>query len=253
MISDDPEMLALAAYYVKLLTQTPAGEGDFEVLRLKYAIATEAAKVLDEAFNGPPRQQGQGGQQGGGRGGPGGGRGGPGGAPGAPGGDSGGSSFNPMSMMMQHWYRAFATLPGSTMNYVQIELYDKLGAFAAGTVQTGTFPVDTNPATCGVCVRGLGDKGAADAKEYFATTGTVTISSIGGNGGTLTATLSNLGFVELDSNRHPVSGGCTATLAAAIVSGALAAMLAVSAAGGWRSAKADHLHFPEGHVAHGGH
>src|ERR1043165_2257013 len=78
----------------------------------------------------------------------------------------------PMSMGMQHWYRAFATLPGSTTSYVQIELYDKLGAFSAGTVQTGTFPVDTHPETCGVCVRGLGDKGATSAKEYFATSGT---------------------------------------------------------------------------------
>jgi hypothetical protein len=43
-----------------------------------------------------------------------------------------------------------------------------------------------------------------------------------------------------------------ATLATAIVSGALAAMLAVSAAGAWRTADTDHLRFPEGHVAHGG-
>jgi hypothetical protein len=56
-----------------------------------------------------------------------------------------------------------------------------------------------------------------------------------------------------DRPRVPGRRRRTATLAAAIVSGALAAMLAVSAAGGWRSAKADHLHFPEGHVAHGGH
>ncbi len=138
----------------------------------------------------------------------------------------------PMSMGMQHWYRAFATLPGSTMSYVQIELYDKLGAFAAGTVQTGTFPVETNPATCGVCVRGLGDKGATDAKEYFATTGTVNITSIGGNGGTLTATLSNIGFVELDSNRHPVSGGCTAMLAAGQISGTVVQVGGTGGGGG---------------------
>lgn len=125
----------------------------------------------------------------------------------------------PMSMGMQHWYRAFATLPGATTSYVQIELYDKLGAFAAGAVQTGQFPVDPNPATCGVCVRGLGDKGATGAKEYFATSGMVNVTAIGGNGATLAVTLSNIGFVELDSNRHPVSGGCTATLGAAQLSG----------------------------------
>jgi len=125
----------------------------------------------------------------------------------------------PGSMGMQHWYRAFVTLPDAPTSYVQIELYDKVGAFAGGTVRTGSFPVDTDPATCGVCVRGMGDKGATDAKEYFATTGTVTISAIGGNMATLTATLSNIGFVELDKNRHLVSGGCMATFAAGQISG----------------------------------
>src|SRR5262245_60549088 len=43
----------------------------------------------------------------------------------------------PQSMGQQHWYRAFATLPGSAMNYVQVELYDKIGAFTGGTVTTG--------------------------------------------------------------------------------------------------------------------
>jgi hypothetical protein len=35
------------------------------------------------------------------------------------------------------------------------------------------------------------------------------------------------------------------------VSGALAAVLAVSAAGAWRTDGTDHVHFPDGH-AHGG-
>src|SRR5215510_4699091 len=77
----------------------------------------------------------------------------------------------PGSMGTAHWYRVAATLPGSTTSYVQIELYDKVGAFSGTTVHTGTFPVDTNPQSCGVCVRALGDKGAATAKEYFATGG----------------------------------------------------------------------------------
>jgi type II secretion system protein D len=51
--SDDPKALALVQELTRLLTQTPGGEGDFEVVRLKNASATEAAKVLDEAFNGP--------------------------------------------------------------------------------------------------------------------------------------------------------------------------------------------------------
>ena len=36
---------------VRLMTQTTAGEGDFEVIHLKTASAAEAAKLLDAAFN----------------------------------------------------------------------------------------------------------------------------------------------------------------------------------------------------------
>src|SRR5262249_4226778 len=50
--SDDPEALALVQELVRLLTQTEGGVGDFEVIKLKYANAVEAAKVLDELFNG---------------------------------------------------------------------------------------------------------------------------------------------------------------------------------------------------------
>ena len=138
----------------------------------------------------------------------------------------------PGSMGQQHWYRAFAVLPGGTMNYLQIELYDKLGAFTGGTVRTGSFPVDTNPASCGVCVRGLGDKGTAGAKEYFATTGTVNVMAVGPNGATLTVALSNLGFVELDANRKPVSGGCTATVTAGQLTGTIVQMGGTGGGGG---------------------
>src|SRR5882724_13609760 len=75
----------------------------------------------------------------------------------------------PGSMGKSHWYRVAATLPGSSVNYVEVDLYDGTGAFAGGTVKTGTFPVDTSFASCGVCVRGLGDKAGTDQKEYFAT------------------------------------------------------------------------------------
>ena len=34
----------------------PHGEGDFQVIRLRAADATQASKVLDELFNGPPRK-----------------------------------------------------------------------------------------------------------------------------------------------------------------------------------------------------
>jgi len=54
--SDDPKALALAYELVRLLTQPQNGHGDYEAIRLKTASATEAARVLDEAFNGPKQQ-----------------------------------------------------------------------------------------------------------------------------------------------------------------------------------------------------
>ncbi len=51
--SDDPAALAMAQQLLRLMTQTTAGEGDFEVIHLHNANAVEAAKLLDQAFNGP--------------------------------------------------------------------------------------------------------------------------------------------------------------------------------------------------------
>jgi len=45
--SDDPELLKLVQELVTLITRTPAGAGDFEVIRLKKASAIDAARVLD--------------------------------------------------------------------------------------------------------------------------------------------------------------------------------------------------------------
>ena len=98
---DDPVLVGKAAEMVRLMLEK-GGEGDFTVLRLKKANATEVARIIDAWFNPPARggggQQnplaallGGGGGPGGGMqfsiggGGPGGGRGGPGGG-GAPGG-----------------------------------------------------------------------------------------------------------------------------------------------------------------------
>lgn len=77
----DPQTVALAQQIVNLL-KSSTGQGTFQVIKLKNANAPEAARILDEAFNGvrqQPGQQGQGGfPMGGGFGGPGG------RAPGAP-------------------------------------------------------------------------------------------------------------------------------------------------------------------------
>jgi hypothetical protein len=51
--SEDPDALAAVERLTPLLTQPPSGAGDYQVIPLKNGDATEAAKVLDEAFNGP--------------------------------------------------------------------------------------------------------------------------------------------------------------------------------------------------------
>jgi hypothetical protein len=78
--SEDPTALQTVQELTRLLTQTTAGEGDFQVIKLKRANAAEAAKVLDEAFNGPKQTQQQPQPGGPGAGGPGV----PGGPPAAP-------------------------------------------------------------------------------------------------------------------------------------------------------------------------
>src|SRR5262249_22689276 len=50
--SDDPEALDLVQDLIRLYTQQPKGEGDFQVIPLINANAVETAKILDEAFNG---------------------------------------------------------------------------------------------------------------------------------------------------------------------------------------------------------
>lgn len=57
--SDDPEALALVQELVRLLTQKQEGDGDFHIIRLKFASATDTAKLLDELFNGVRQNQQQ--------------------------------------------------------------------------------------------------------------------------------------------------------------------------------------------------
>jgi hypothetical protein len=129
----------------------------------------------------------------------------------------------PGTMGQSHWYRLAATLPSGATDFVQLELWDNTGAFAGTTVHTGTFTisgVDAAYNTCGVCGRGMGDKGAATQKEYFATGGTVNVTAVGTGGAPFSATLTNLMLVEVDPTTHaPVTGGCTASIASTQVTG----------------------------------
>jgi hypothetical protein len=131
----------------------------------------------------------------------------------------------PMSGGLKKWYRVAAPLTGS-MDFIQIELWDGRGAFAAGagTVAVGTYQLtgaELDPATCGICVRGLGDKGAATQKEYFATSGQVVVTSVGGAGAAVSVTLTNARFQEIDAAKAAVSGGCTAPVSNAKIDGTI--------------------------------
>jgi type II secretory pathway component GspD/PulD (secretin) len=63
--SDDPKAVKLVQELALLLTRTYIGEGDFEVIHLKYTSALDVARVLDEAFNGPKATDGGKGDRGG--------------------------------------------------------------------------------------------------------------------------------------------------------------------------------------------
>jgi hypothetical protein len=132
----------------------------------------------------------------------------------------------PMSGGLKKWYRVAAPLTGS-MDFIQIELWDGRGAFAAGagTVVAGTYQLtgtELDPTMCGICVRGLGDKGTATQKEYFATAGTVVVTSVV-PGQPISVTLTNARFQEIDATKAAVSGGCSAPVSNAKIDGTLLA------------------------------
>ncbi len=104
------------------------------------------------------------------------------------------------SMGQRKWWRISAELPG-TDDIVQLELYEQAGAFAGGTVRTGTFAVEADPASCGVCLRGR-----SGSTEYRGVTGTVTIDAIGAGGTTANVTITGASFEDTEG------GACVATV-----------------------------------------
>ena len=125
----------------------------------------------------------------------------------------------------QKFYRMSATLPGSTTEIVQLELYDNKGPFAGKAVVPGTYPItgtDASYATCGVCVRAIGGKGTAGETTYFATGGTVVVTSVGTGGGAASATITNATFGEVDPTTNAaVTGGCASSLTRSKIDGTM--------------------------------
>lgn len=128
----------------------------------------------------------------------------------------------PGSMGSQHWYRLLGAMPSGAMDIVQLELWPNLGAFAGGTVHTGTFQIggdDADYTKCGVCVRAVGKHGdTANQMLYFATAGTVEVTSFGDAPTAFTATITNAMFEEVDANGAK-TGTCATTIPSIMVSG----------------------------------
>lgn len=102
--------------------------------------------------------------------------------------------------------------PGPPRDSFFLKLTAGRGAFAGG-LTTGTFPItgaDAASATCGVCVNIIADivSMQGPTKFYFATSGSVTLTSTSPPVGTA----SDLAFVEVGVNGDVMPGGCTGAI-----------------------------------------
>ena len=136
----------------------------------------------------------------------------------------------PGSMGKEHWYKVAAPMTG-TMNYIEVDLYDDTGNMK-GKVAPGMYAVESNLDTCGVCVRGLGDKGAAGQKEYIATSGMVNVTAVGTAGQPITVSLSNVVFKEIGTDHAVVANGCSAAVTTGSLSGSVVQMGGTGGGGG---------------------
>jgi hypothetical protein len=95
------------------------------------------------------------------------------------------------------------TATQATPDFVEIELWDGYGAFTGTAAHTGTFTIsgaETDYDTCGTCVLMFAnvDANNTPAKMLLATSGTVTVTSVGtATGQTTQATVTNASFVEI--------------------------------------------------------
>lgn len=114
---------------------------------------------------------------------------------------------------------------------VVVELWDNFGVFAGGAARSGTFQIagtETDYDTCGVCVLMLANyANDTPAKLLLATSGTVTVTSVGtGAGQTTQLSVANASFVEIAANAETgyqtVAGSnCPGPITKAALSGTL--------------------------------
>ncbi len=121
---------------------------------------------------------------------------------------------------------------------LQIELYAGAGGFGAGDVRAGTYTwtgsdADGNYATCGICVRlftnlTMSGSNLLFTDQYFASSGTVTLTSTSGT--TFTGSFSNLTLdhvtIDPNTNQSTPIDHCTAT----VTSGDMSATLMIGSA-----------------------
>ncbi|HEY5922485.1 MAG TPA: hypothetical protein VIV11_12475 [Kofleriaceae bacterium] len=107
--------------------------------------------------------------------------------------------------------------PDMMPDIVQVELYAGVAAFMGTDITPKTIQIageELNYRTCGACVRIFADATQqAVAAQYFATGGTLTLTSTTGN---LTGTLSNITMTKVtiaqDFTSTPVNDGCNTTI-----------------------------------------
>lgn len=125
-----------------------------------------------------------------------------------------------------HWYKIDAAIPGTTSSYVSLYLVDGQGAFQGGKVAPGTYTIgtaDANIATCGACALVLGNVDPTTKladQVYLAQSGTITVTSVGTGGGTLSASFSNAALSHVDMTSQAVAAdGCKTNVSTASMSG----------------------------------
>ena len=127
-----------------------------------------------------------------------------------------GSGFMNSNAHTQLWAGRVAAGPPDDI--MQIELYAGFAAFAGADISPKTIQLagdELNYRTCGACVRIFADATEqATAAQYFATGGTLTLTSTTGN---LTGTLTNVTLTKVtiaqDFTSTPVGDGCNTSIA----------------------------------------
>jgi hypothetical protein len=124
-----------------------------------------------------------------------------------------------------------STIQSATPDHLYVELWDGYGPFNGGSARTGTFTItgaDTDLDTCGICVLMLANvSNNTPSKTMIATSGTVTITSVGTNAGQTTqVTVTNASFVETQfvtnqGYNNVTTSNCTSPISNANVKGTL--------------------------------